>query len=205
MRPGRAGAEDIRTYREFNPGDNRRGNRMNADRLPEYAIDPSAFRRDLIVDVDGRPARFGDVLDDWQRADFEALDPAWLQAIDRGEAPDGAPTRAYLERPRGHSKSTDLAVMATWALTFAPRQIMGAAAAGDREQAKLLRNAIDRVVRLNPLLSDRLKVKQYSVVNTKTESALEILASDHHTNYGQLLDFLLVDEMTNWPTGGEEL
>ena len=178
---------------------------MDSSKLRLFASDPAAFRDDLIIDIDGHPVRFGTILDDWQRADFEALDAAWLQAIGRGKVPKGTPTRAYLERPRGHSKTTDLAVMATWALAFAPRQVTGAACAGDRDQAKLLRDAIYRIIRLNPWLAKRLKVNRYTILNPKTGSSLEVIASDSSTAYGMLLDFLLVDEVTNWPSGGESL
>jgi len=143
-------------------------------------------------------------MDDWQRADFEALDAAWLRAGGRSET-EPQQSRAYLERPRGHSKTCDLAVMALWALAFAQRPISGAAAAGDRDQARLLRDAIERIVRANPWLAETLEIQNYRVLNPRTGSQLEILAADHATAYGHLLDFIVIDEMTNWPTGGDKL
>jgi hypothetical protein len=84
-----------------------------------------------------------EVMDDWQDEDFRALDPGFLRAV--GHQVKGGHSRAWLERGRGHSKTQDLAVMSTWALAFAPRTIKGVAAANDREQARLMRDSIERL------------------------------------------------------------
>jgi hypothetical protein len=60
--------------------------------LARWRADRMSFRREAIVLEDGR--RFGDVIEAWQAEDFAALD-----------AP--AHRHAYLERPRGHSKTGD--------------------------------------------------------------------------------------------------
>ena len=52
-----------------------------------YAANPSTFRNDLHVDVDGTARRFGDVQDPWQRSDFESLDPALKRAAGRADEP----------------------------------------------------------------------------------------------------------------------
>src|SRR5437899_11803933 len=54
-------------------------------------------RREAVILEDGR--RLGDVMDPWQREDFQALD-------------DPAKRHAFLERPRGHSKTSDAATEA---------------------------------------------------------------------------------------------
>src|SRR5690349_5658847 len=116
-----------------------------------YAAEPSTFRADLVVDVDGSARRFGDVMDEWQRNDFAALDAGLMRCNGRSER--SARARAYLERGRGHSKTTDLAVMACWALTFATRALKGYAFAADKDQARLLRDAMQTLSRLNPWLA----------------------------------------------------
>ena len=50
---------------------------MNALKLQQYATDAAAFRADLLIDSDAGRVKLGDVLDDWQDADFRAMDPAW--------------------------------------------------------------------------------------------------------------------------------
>ena len=58
--------------------------------------------------------------------------------------------RAWLERPRGHAKTLDLGVMATWALFASRRRLSGIGAAGDQDQARLLRDAIGRLLGERP-------------------------------------------------------
>jgi hypothetical protein len=78
------------------------------------------------------------------------------------------------------------------------RKLTGYGAAADRDQARLLRDAIDRLVRLNPWLSQILTVNNWNIVNEHTGSTLEILSSDAPTSYGLLPDFVIVDELTHW-------
>lgn len=167
-----------------------------------YATDPAVFRADLMVDAGGRDVPLGTVLDPWQRQDFEASDPGWRRAI--GQQTEGGFSRCYFERPRGHSKTSDLATMAVWAIAFAPRAISGIAAAADSEQGALLLDAIRRLMQLNPMLGV-LDVQQRLVRNRHTQSELRIMASDVGSSYGRLVDFIIGDELTHWPTNGEGL
>ena len=77
---------------------------------------------------------------------------------------------AWLERPRGHSKTADLAVMASWALFASRRQLFGVAAAGDQDLARLLRDAVRRLVDCNPWLRTILDVQANRIVNSRTGS-----------------------------------
>lgn len=170
-----------------------------------YAADPSAFRDDLIVDVDGLPHKLGDVMDPWQASDFAALDPALMRCAGRSDV--DAQMRAYLERPRGHSKTTDLAVTCCWALAFATRPIRGYAFAADRDQAGLLKDAMATVVRLNPWLGTILDVQKNLVVNIASGhpgqgGKLEIFTSDVASSYGILPDMIIADELTHWEGDG---
>ena len=171
-----------------------------------YAADPAAFRADLLVDVDGVVRRFGDAMDPWQRQDFAALDPALMRCNGRGDDAD-ARTRAYLERPRGHSKTTDLAVTCCWALAFATRPIKGYAFAADQDQAGLLKNACDTLIRLNPWLGLILEVQKNQVVNIGNQhpgkgGTLQIFTSDVASSYGILPDLIIADELTHWEGDG---
>ncbi|MEM1062737.1 MAG: hypothetical protein AAGJ97_10480, partial [Planctomycetota bacterium] len=98
---------------------------------------PAEFRRRLrLTPLD--EATLGDRLTDWQKRDFAALDDAWTRLAKIGPTDDRPVVRrAYLERPRGHSKTTDLAVQLAWLLRFSPVRLRGVVAAADREQAKL--------------------------------------------------------------------
>ena len=166
------------------------------DAFLAMANSPAEFRLRLLIDADHGPVRLGDVIDDWQARDFEALDPAWMRVA--GLPADGGPSRAWLERPRGHSKTADIAVMVVWALAFSLRKITGIAAAVDRDQARLLRDAVDRLIRLNPWLGEAITVQQYRVLARRTGSTLDIISSDAPTSYGMLPDFVVCDELTHW-------
>ena len=164
----------------------------------ELQADPSKFRDFLKIDADGKTVRLGAVLDDWQRDDFEALDPAWKKIV--GQSKESGTNRAWLERPRGHSKTTDIAASVSYALFASRRQIRGVCAAADAEQAGLIKKAIDSMCRLNPWLDSILEVQNSRVVNKNTGSELEIITSDSASSYGKLVDFVVCDELTHWRT-----
>jgi hypothetical protein len=165
--------------------------------LSKMQRDPAAFRTVLCVDTDAGPRRLAEVVDDWQLRDFKALDAGWRYAAHRER---GAETisEAYLERPRGHSKTTDLAIMVAWILFASRYQLAGNAAAADKDQARLLRDAVQRLVILNKWLGKYLDVQRYRIVNHYTESELRILTSDGETTMGENPDFIVADELTHW-------
>lgn len=157
--------------------------------------DPHEFRRRLLIDTGTGLKLYEDAADDWQERDFAAMDSGWKRAL--GQNGDGY-LRAYLERPRGHSKTTDIAIMACWALFASRRQIRGVVAAGDQEQAGFVRDAAQKLIKDNLWLGQILHSYQYRITNRYTGSVLQILASDAATNYGETPDFLVCDELTHW-------
>lgn len=165
-------------------------------RIVKMKADPKAFRENLLVDCNSRSIALSKVLDSWQREDYEALDPAWQRIA--GKAQADCIARAYLERPRGHSKTTDLAVQLLWVLYASDRKISGVAAAASRDQAQELREQANIILRLNPWLAEEITAHKYEIVNSRTESGLRILASDADTTMGKTPDFVIVDELTHW-------
>lgn len=165
--------------------------------LLDLQSDPAAFRDALLIDTDAGPAPFADRMDDWQRTDFEALDSGWKRAVE-GTGTEATYQRGWLERPRGHSKSADLGIMSAWALFASRRRLSGIAAAGDQDQARLLRDAIGKLTYCNPWLGKLLEVQNYRILNTRTESTLDIISSDAPTSYGLTPDFVVADEVTHW-------
>lgn len=163
---------------------------------------PAEFRRRLVIDAGGQHCLLSDALDDWQRRDYEALDSAWA-AVAGIRTTDGKPikpryNRAYLERSRGHAKTSDLAVQVTWVLFAARRPLSGVAAAVDQDQAGLLKEAVDRLIHLNPWLGDYLKTTREQVSCEQTKSTLKILSADAASAWGLNSDFIVVDELTAW-------
>jgi phage terminase large subunit-like protein len=166
--------------------------------LLDLQSDPAAFRAALLIDTDSGPRPFADVMDDFQRHDFEALDNGWKRAAGQEVSRDCC-QRGWLERGRGHSKSSDVMVSATWALFASRRQLSGVVCAVDRDQAALDRDHVGRLVSLNPWLSKVIDVQQWRILNRHTGSAMEIMASDVASSYGLLVDFAVCDEVSLWP------
>ena len=166
------------------------------------------FRRVIRLDDDPRSIaeRLGDAerrdeKGNWQKADFEALDPAWERVVG---GPDDATRvrRAWIERPRGHSKTSDTAAMVAWVLVAADAPISGLVAAATQEQASLLRRAIGRLVEANPRLSS-LRVLADRVACDRSGSQVRVISSDAAGSYGELADFVVCDELCHW--AGPEL
>jgi len=157
---------------------------------------PALFRKVLRVDTDRGAKPLGEVMDDWQRADYEALDAGWENVAWRNK-PE-AVRRAYLERPRGHDKTSGIATMALWVLFASKYQLTGNVMAADKEQAALVKTAMRRLLRLNSWLARFIEIQQYGVRNKVTYSNLSILSSDAAGGYGQNPDFVICDELTHW-------
>lgn len=156
---------------------------------------PQDFRRRLMIDARGTIRPLEDCLDHWQRDDYEALDAGWRKLLS-GEG-DGK-LRAYIERPRGHSKTTDIAVQILYALACYPKAIRGVAASGDKDQAALIRKAIDDLLRENLWLNEVIDVQRHLIVNRATGSEIEIISSDAASSYGHTVDVIICDELTHW-------
>lgn len=159
------------------------------------ARDPALYRQVVRLGPSPVPP-LRNVIQPWQRRDFEALDPAWRTLA--GLETNQPIRRAYLERPRGHSKTTDTAVQMTWILQWSPRTVRGLAAAADQDQATLIHTAIADLIRHNPTLCPHLKVLKQTIHNVETKSELQVISSDVGSSWGLLPDFVLCDELCHW-------
>lgn len=162
-------------------------------------LSPQRFRQQLTLSRSPR-RELRHEIQLWQTSDFQALDNAWRQLASIGDlvvpsqrAPhDPAPIRrAYIERPRGHSKTSDMAVQIAWILLAARTPVNGVAAAADREQAALLLRAIQHLKHMNPTLCGDLVFTDGAVRNRRTGSRLELISSDVGSSYGILPDFVI--------------
>ncbi len=171
--------------------------------LAQMAIDPAEFRRHLVIDEQG--TKLGDVLEPWQRADFEAMDNALLEAAGRKPYDPSTIRYSWQERPRGHSKSSDAAAAALWFLLFARGAFPIIVAAADRDQAKLVRDAIDRLVKLNPWIGGVVKVNSFEILG-RSGSKLSVISCDVGSSFGATPRLVIADEVCHWPQStGEEL
>lgn len=179
---------------------------MDAKTIQAIRSDPRVFRDHLMVDTDDGPRRLSDVMDPWQRADFEALDNGLRLAVGLPVDPS-RPTysRALLERGRGHSKTTDLATLGANAIIAPTRPVTGIWAAADTDQARFGIEAFGRLTAVNPWLAAILDVQTNRVRHRTTGSELRIISSDAGSSYGALCDFIVVDELTHWKANGDQL
>ena len=129
------------------------------EQLRKLQSSPAAFRSVLLIDSDGGPQRLAAVCDDWQRTDFEALDPGWRAVA--GHKVENPTLRAWLERPHGqlenvrHCRDGDMGTFRASA-----RKLTGVVAAADKDQARFLRDAIQKLVQLNPWMKDFISVQR---------------------------------------------
>jgi Phage Terminase len=150
------------------------------------ALDDAFALLGALVQEDGH--RWGEVATEVQRADALAI-----LDVDRPQR------RHWLSRSRGYSKTTDVAAMTVAAiLTQAPASARLYAAASDRDQARLLTDALAGFVHRTPELRGGLAVNNYAV-NGPHGAVLEVLAADAASAYGLRPWWLVFDEMCQWP------
>jgi phage terminase large subunit-like protein len=75
--------------------------------------------------------------------------------------------------------------------------LSGVVAAADRDQARLLRDAVSKLVRLNPWLAAYIEVQEGRIRNPHTDSECIVIASDVASSYGLLCDFVIADEVAH--------
>lgn len=169
--------------------------------------DPRTFRRYVRLDPTTTEP-LGTLLCPWQEADFAALDAAWRSVAGvttrkRVTVVSETPARrAWIERPRGHAKTCDMAVQIAWALLFARRTLRGIAAAADRDQAGLIRDAVESLSRANPSLCAVLKFRQNVIENPANGARLDLISSDVASSFGLTPDFIICDELSHWQSDG---
>src|SRR5262249_448032 len=136
---------------------------------------------------DGR--RWGEAALPWQVEDARAI---------LGE--DG-PRQHYLTRPRGASKTTDLAAVCIAALLEQlPAAARAYACAGDRDQAGLLGDAIAGLAAGTDGLGGALQIDAYRVTAAHSGASLDVMAADDAGAWGLRPQFVVVDEFAQWPT-----
>ena len=170
---------------------------MDAKALTRFASDPAAFRDALILPSAHGSKRLGAILADFQHRDFAALDRAFLALRNRQQP---VPNRFWLERTKGASKDTDLAVMLLWLLAFAQRPLVCQVGAADRDQADELRKACKGMLRVNPWLAEVIEVQASAVLGLRNESRCDILTSDAPSSHGARPDLVILNELSHVPS-----
>ena len=140
-----------------------------------------------LVLEDGR--QWGDAAEPWQ----------WEDAREILTLNSATPSH-FLTRPRGASKTSDLGAVAIAALLEQLPPGPGAyAIAADRDQGRLLVDAIAGFAARTPGLANALRVDSFRVTATRTGASLEVLAADGASIFGLRPRFVVADELAQWP------
>jgi phage terminase large subunit-like protein len=134
---------------------------------------------------DGR--RWGEAALPWQWEDASAiLDPA-------------GPRYHFVTRPRGASKTTDLgAITLSYMLSQAPNGARLYALAADRDQGKLLLDAVKGFAMRTPLVGRALDISADRVSVADRDVVLNVLAADAAGSWGLRPHFVVLDELAQW-------
>lgn len=132
--------------------------------------------------------RWGSVAEPWQVEDAVAI-------LDTT-----GPRRHFLTRPRGASKTSDLAGVSIALMLEAPPSSRSYAFAGDRDQASLLMDSITGFLGRTSEVRGALQTDNHKLVNPATDATLTIMASDESTAWGLRPWLVIVDELANWRT-----
>jgi phage terminase large subunit-like protein len=138
--------------------------------------------------------RWGEAATEWQRADAVAiLDPA----------PCG-PRMHFLTRPRGGSKTSDLAAASLAALVEQfPDRAQGYVFACDSDQAALLIDAAGGFVGRSGL-GAVVEVLSRQIVHRRSGAAVTVLAADGASAFGLRPYWQVVDEFAMWGEGANQ-
>lgn len=153
--------------------------------LRRWKSDRMSFRREVLKLPDGRS--YGESLEPWQRED--------LLALDRRDEHQNV----SIWRPRGHSKTSDLAAECVAELFLGPAGGRLYAAAVDQDQARLLHELAAGYIRRTPLLAMSAEIAKDSIVIPATGTRLVVLSSDAPSAYGLLPSWICCDEIAEWP------
>jgi phage terminase large subunit-like protein len=152
-------------------------------------LDPLELLAGLTLDDDG--TRWGDVAVQFQRDD--------ASAILLGVAP-GDRRLHFLTRPRGGSKTTDLAaVLLVVLICQAPRRSTSHAYARDLDQSQLLLDAL-RALAERSNLTSLLEFGSTTVKVKATGAVLRVESADAGSAFGRIPFVIVVDELAQWPT-----
>lgn len=103
---------------------------------------------------------------------------------------------AYIEIPRKSGKSTIAAGLALYMLLGDGEQ--GAqvySVANSHAQARIIYNAMSKMIAQNPILKKRLRVKQYEITDATTNSVYKYLDAEANTKDGYNPSFFIYDEL----------
>lgn len=194
-RPGRSGARDPECGYTFDDSTcTERGEHLCGPRV----VKVDGFFRDVLVHTKGAWARKPFVLAGWQLDEIIAplfgtvvWDPAWQRYVRRYRV-------CWIELARKQGKTELLAGIVLYLLVADDEEgaeIYGCAR--DRDQARKVYDVAERMVKLSPLLSRRLKIYQQAkrIIDERAGSYYEIISGDSAGALGHNPSGIAFDEI----------
>lgn len=148
----------------------------------------------IVIDA-GEPKRFGECADTWQRELIAPMIPAIddLAGLSTGYS---GPRRFMHILARGHNKSSLEAWIAAFLLVASKRPVKGYVLAADRDQGRLVLQAVEDLLRLNPWLSSQIVITKNVI--TGPAGFIEVLPCDASSMMGLRGNFFIADEFVHW-------
>jgi hypothetical protein len=144
------------------------------------------------------PLRFGASADPWQRELIAPKIPA-IHAV-AGYAPGYLGPRSFLGiLPRGHDKSSLEGRIANFLLTYSRTAILGYIVAADKDQGRLIVDAMRAEAEINPWFGRHLKFSKYEV--SGPAGRFEVVPADAGSAFGFRGNVYILDEVTHWKAG----
>lgn len=163
--------------------------------------DPLYFFQNIVVASPKGEKKLGDIWADFQKRDFKAVTPSlkYLAGISKTKPKY---QRFFIQRSRGSSKTSDIALVVLWLLLFSKKALQGYCTAEDKAQAGLIRQQMIQIVQYNQWIGDLVEIKKTEVENKETQSIMKIESSDEMSSFGWTPDFLICDEFSHWTKEG---
>lgn len=158
------------------------------------------FLDQIVIPASPEPKRFGACADPWQREKVAPLIPALEHLM--GRRPDYAgPMRFMSILARGHNKSSEEAWLATALTLGSKRHIEGYILAADRDQGRLIVQAVRDLIGLNEWIGTYVKVTKDVIEGPGGH--VTVLPCDARSAMGLRGNFYIADEIVHWKRQAE--
>lgn len=153
------------------------------------------FLDQITINSSPEPKRFGSCADPWQRDLLRPIIPAVddLAGLTVGYS---GPRRFMQILARGHNKSSLEAWIAAFLLISSKRLIKGYVLAADRDQGRLILQAMEDLIAHNSWIAKQLVVTKNVI--TGPAGFVEVLPCDAASMMGLRGNFYIADEFTHW-------
>lgn len=155
----------------------------------------SHFLQNIVIPSSPEPMNFGKCADPWQR---ELLGPK-IQAFEylAGRNPSYVGPKRFMSiLARGHDKSSLEARLVAGLLFNSKRKIHGYILAADRDQGRLIIQALDDLLGLNEWLQEYISVTKDVIHGPAGD--VEVLPCDASSNMGLRGNLYILDEFVHW-------